>query len=151
MECRGSGLWLAASHRSAHASPDQGKSWTPIPAPAPGVEWYGITGLDAALLAATSHGLFRSQDQGRSWQRAEGELGQSTVTSVLAHPVRAGLAFAAQYDKVFLSIDQGRRWQPLAAAGLERAAIRSLAVLADQPGRLFALVAGRGVFATDLE
>jgi photosystem II stability/assembly factor-like uncharacterized protein len=146
-------LLLAASSRAVYQSPDEGRTWTQLPASDPGIEWNQIASMPAAgvLLAATSHGLLRSADGGQTWSAASGDLGRATVASVLPHPERAGIAFAAQYDHVFISSDQGLRWTPIASRGLERASVRALAVAKGNPARLYALVAGRGVFFTDLE
>jgi len=73
------------------------------------------------------------------------------VTAVLANPERRGRVFAAQYDRVYFSDGDGLQWKFLETSGLERAAVRALAMMPNKPGRLFALVAGRGVFYTDLE
>ena len=157
--CEGGGATIvAASSRAAYSSADAGRSWTALSAgetAAAGMEWNQIA-VSAApggtWLAGTSHGLLRSVDQGRSWQRAAaGELATATVASVIAHPGRSGHAFAAQYNQVFLSTDDGRSWRPLTTAGLNRGVVRALAILPEAPNRLFALVAGRGVFVTELE
>ena len=145
---------FAVSSRAAYASRDHGKTWTPLAPPAgPPVEWNQITASPASgtVMAATSHGLLRSMDAGQTWTPAAGELGEGTVSSVLFHPERPGHAFAAQYDRIFVSSGDGLGWKPLAAQGLERAAIRALAIAKGWPGRLYALVAGRGVFSIDLE
>ncbi len=153
LTCEGPHL-LAASNRAVYQSPDAGRTWTQLPAAAdPAIEWNQLASLGAGgvLLAATSHGLLRSADAGRTWSATPGDLGSGTVATVLSHPGRSGAVFAAQYDRIFLSSDQGLQWTPLASRGLERASIRALAILTGRPARLFALVAGRGVFFTDLE
>ena len=149
-----SGGLLAVSSRAAYASRDSGKTWTQLSQPAdPSIEWNQIAAApgSGAVIAATSHGLLRSVDAGQAWTRAAGDLGEGTVASVLVHPDRPGHAFAAQYDRIFFSSDDGRGWKPLAAQGLERAAIRALAIAKGWPNRLYALVAGRGVFSIELE
>ena len=150
--CRGADL-LAVSSRAPYSSPDAGRTWQPLPSLADrSVEWNQLAmSAGGTAMAATSHGLLRSGDAGRVWERAAGDLGATTVTSVLAHPERAGHAFAAQYDRIFFSSDDGRAWTPLASQGLERAAVRALAIAKGQPDRLYALVAGRGVYYIDLE
>jgi photosystem II stability/assembly factor-like uncharacterized protein len=140
---------------AAYRSNDAGGSWVELPKPAgasASLEWNQLTAAEpGVLLGATSHGLIRSTDEGQSWAFAAGELGQVTVNGVLTHPARPGQAFAAQFDRIFFSSDKGSHWTPLLASGLERAAIRALAILRDEPGRLYALVAGRGVFSINLE
>jgi photosystem II stability/assembly factor-like uncharacterized protein len=145
-------LLFAVSSRGAYHSPDGGKTWAELPSPDASIEWNQLAAsTGGALLAATSHGLMRSTDSGRTWAPAPGDLGLATVASVLAHPERNNHLFAAQHDRIFFSTDDGRQWAPLPTQGLERAAIRALAVAKGKPGRLYALAAGRGVFAIDLE
>lgn len=151
MACDGSRL-LAVTGQAAMQSGDGGQTWTPLAPPDAALEWNQLApaGRDA-LLAATSHGLLRSADGGRTWTPAPGELGRATVSTVVAHPERPGCLFAALYDQVFASTDDGLSWKALPSQGLERAAIRALAIVKGRPGRLYALAAGRGVFVTDLE
>jgi photosystem II stability/assembly factor-like uncharacterized protein len=141
---------LAVSSRSAFESPDTGRTWTALPSPDASIEWNQIASVPGGiLLAATSHGLLRSAEGGQQWSAVPGDLGRATVTAVLAE--RRGRVFAAQYDRVYFSDGDGLQWNLLETSGLERAAVRALAMTPNKPGRLFALVAGRGVFYTDLE
>lgn len=157
--CDGGGATIvAASSRSAYSSADAGRSWTALAAGSSELEWNQVAVSPAAAaapggvwLAATSHGLLRSADRGRSWERTTGELSAATVASVISHPQRAGQVYAAQYNQVFVSTDDGRNWRALATAGLDRGVVRALAILPEAPNRLYALVAGRGVFVTELE
>ena len=116
------------------------------------MEWNQLAATGTGgLLAATSHGLLSSANGGQTWSVTPGELGRATVTSVLVHPERAGHIFASQYDRIFFSSGDGLDWAALATKGLERAAVRALAIAQGKPGRLYALAAGRGVFYIDLE
>ena len=149
--CLGSQV-LAVTGRAAYRSADAGRTWIELPKPNVSMEWNQIAASAAgSVLAATSHGLLRSSDAGQTWAVAPGQLGQATVTGVIPHPERRGQLFAAQYDRLFISSDDGLQWTPIETRGLERAAVRALAVTKGKPGRLYALVAGRGVFYTDWE
>ncbi len=152
LACAGSRL-LAVTRRGAFQSPDAGLTWAELPPPDASLDWnqFAFTGDGPLLLAATSLGLRRSEDGGQTWSPATGELGNASVSSVAAHPERPGLVFASLYDSVFVSRDAGLHWTPLPSRGLERAAVRTLAIVNGWPNRLYALVAGRGVFVTDLE
>ena len=149
--CQGASLF-AASNRAVYRSADMGRTWVELGKPEPSMEWnqLAVTGT-GGLLAATSHGLLSSANGGQTWSPTPGDLGRATVTSVLAHPERKGHIFAAQYDRVFFSAGDGLEWTALAVKGLERAAVRALAIAQGKPGRLYALAAGRGVFYIDLE
>ncbi len=149
--CQGTSLY-AASNRAVYRSSDVGRTWVEWGKPEPAMEWNQLAATrTGGLLAATSHGLLSSANGGQSWSATPGELGRNTVTSVLAHPERNGQVFAAQYDRIFFSSGDGLEWTALATKGLERAAVRALAIAKGKPGRLYALAAGRGVFYIDLE
>ncbi len=149
--------WMQASGRNLAAlnsstaivSRNGGATWSTCSAPAPGVAWYALaidpSSPDVAL-AATSRGLYRSEDACRAWTPAMNGLDQATAEAVLFHPTRTGEAFVAQAGKVFLSIDRGRNWRPLDSTGGFWPS--SFLIPASAPDRLFALVPGRGVFST---
>ncbi|MBM3739765.1 MAG: hypothetical protein FJW39_28700 [Acidobacteria bacterium] len=125
--------------------------WALMSPPAPGAEWYQTAVSGGAVLAATSHGVFRSTDSGQSWTAAKGTPGGSTATAILAHPTLPGVAFAAAGESVYVSRDGGVNWNALSAAGLGPAFVRSLAIVPRHPERLYALAAARGIYITDWE
>ncbi|MFN7923010.1 MAG: hypothetical protein U0Q16_23105 [Bryobacteraceae bacterium] len=141
---------VAASQRRGAVSIDGGVTWKTLSPVAPSAEFYDFAATGRYLLAATSHGLFRSQDSGRSWLRAS-EPGPDTVHQVFVHPARPDVAFLAQFDSVWTSTDGGQTWRRMARPGLTGAAIHSLAVAGDRPERLYALTSAHGVFVTEWE
>jgi photosystem II stability/assembly factor-like uncharacterized protein len=103
-----------------------------------------------ALIAATSTGLMRSEDGGKSWQFVLNGLERSTVGAICRHPHEPGVLYAAQYGDVFESRDNGRSWTRISPAE-PRMSIKELAILPDRADRLFALTQRQGVFALPLE
>ncbi len=147
----GAGPVAALTAEGAFRSEDGGASWTACGQPAAGAAWYGLA-LDAAgetALAATSLGLFRSGDRCGTWQPVEG-LGQGTASAVLIDPRHAGEAFAAQFGRVFHSIDGGLSWRALDDQGRNGGYPSALLVLPEAPRQLFALFPRRGILATSI-
>ncbi len=142
---------VVATTGALFISTDAGTAWSPFSRPREDSEIYDLAlrgGPNGAILAATSHGLFRSIDQAKTWKSAGIEAG--TVSSVIWHPSRAAEAYAVQYGRVYRSIDGGIVWNPLERKGMEGVTIRSLAIDATLPDRLFVLTASRGIFWYDV-
>ena len=144
---------LAAVSRSAlYVSEDLGRSWQPRTKPA-NCEIYQISLADRGwglMLAATSRGLYRSIDQGRTWTRPLGGVSDATVNAVLLHPLRNQECFAAMFGKVYRSNDYGASWQLFDSSGLEGTSVRSFKILPESPDRLLVVTAARGVFVHSL-
>jgi photosystem II stability/assembly factor-like uncharacterized protein len=144
------GRVLVIGQGGAAWSLDEGASWTPLRAPAEGAEWNAIAAYESVLLAATSHGLFRSIDDGETWARVQSPVSSDSVSNAVFHRARPGVAFAAQYGAIFVSRDAGETWTRL-DGDLASNSIHSLTLLPEHPGRVYALVAGRGIYFTDWE
>jgi len=130
---------------------EDGVQWQAA-SPLPGnAEPYALVALERnILLAATSSGLMRSEDLGRSWESVLGGLQQGTVRTVYKHPSRPGVLFAAQYGDVYQSQDDGHSWSRISPDKSE-VSIRELAIVPSQSDRLFVLTQRQGVFALPLE
>ncbi len=106
---------------SVWTSADGGESWAPAASSPKGVVTDLVIDPSApgALLAATSQGLFRSDDDARSWQSlavgADPDLGLSRYASDLAFdPTAPGTLYAALVGaspNVVKSLDGGATWQ----------------------------------------
>jgi photosystem II stability/assembly factor-like uncharacterized protein len=95
-------------------------------------------GPDHTYLAATSDGLLRSADAGRSWERRT--LGAArSVTALAASPRDAHLVLAATPLGVFRSEDAGATWA--GPASFAETTIRSLALLPADDRVVFAMTA----------
>ncbi len=102
------------------------------------------------MLAATSRGLAKSRDAGRTWQLEPGTLDGSSISALCRHPSQPGVLFAATFGGIYRSRDRGRTWTPLAAGMGHPDDVITLLVLPGSPDRLLALSRSRGVYAIAL-
>ncbi len=139
----------AVTDSGAFASFDAGRTFAACGTPAPGIQWYSVAVRNAGaptVLAASSHGLFRSTDGCRTWSlMATGGLDAGTVSAVIAHPQNAAEFFAVQGGVVWRSIDGGLVWRPLNDTGRDGSYPAALLILPAAPDRLFAWFPRRGV------
>ena len=151
----GGGRVLIASRQKAAMSSDNGASWIHLPVAVNGLgsenfEWEGFAfnPADRSLVAATSHGIFLLETSQSRWRETKGPESAS-VSSIVFHPKSPNVVFAAQQSTVLFSTDGGRTWRGLVRNGLSLPAqIKCLTTLPSEPGRLYALVARRGVYST---
>ena len=131
-------------------SGDGGESWTKAGAGLPSFAVRAIAADPndpARLFAAFEQGLFRSVDGGVSWAKVEGALAKEDVEAVAVAP--DGKVYAGSFGGVFRSADGGVTFAPI-GEGLPLSDVRALAV-AGSPPRLWAGLAGGGVWSTALE
>lgn len=94
------------------------------------------------LLLGTHHGLYRSQDGGRSWS-FEGLSGQDAMN--LARP-SANTVWAAGHNVLMKSTDGGRTWQDVRPGGLPGLDVHGFAVDPRNPQIVYAAIAGQGLY-----
>ena len=94
------------------------------------------------LLLGTHQGLFRSSDGGRTWAKA-GLDGNDAMN--LARPSGETL-WVAGHNVLAKSTDGGTTWTDVRPAGLPSLDIHGFAVDRGHPGRLYAAVAGEGLY-----
>jgi photosystem II stability/assembly factor-like uncharacterized protein len=95
---------------------------------------------------AGAHGLFLSDDRGRSWSRAgEGVLPETAVSTVVVTPGPPESVYAVIDGKVWVSGDGARNWR---ATGLPVGHMDTFAVDVKKAGRLWAVAAAQ-VFGSD--
>jgi photosystem II stability/assembly factor-like uncharacterized protein len=120
-------IWVGTDSGLVQLTRDGGRTWkdvTPQGVPA----WAKIASLDASALepgtayaAVDSHRLddfsphlYRTRDYGATWDEITTGLPAGQFTTVLrADTVRKGLLFAGTDTGVFVSFDDGNRWQTL--------------------------------------
>jgi photosystem II stability/assembly factor-like uncharacterized protein len=106
-----------------------------------------ITTQSNGLLAATSGGLKRLNEVDGTWATVPGILAIGSVTALCKHPVHPHILFAAQYGKLYQSVDDGRTWSAISPGDADSGSIQSLVILESLPNRLFVLTQGRGVYS----
>jgi photosystem II stability/assembly factor-like uncharacterized protein len=115
-------------------------------------ELYALAASESgALLLATSRGLKRSEDNGRSWRAVAGELDGNTVYSICRHPAERGVMFAAHYGIIFRSQDDGRTWSRFSIDTPGLPPVKQLIVAPTSRARLLALTHNQGIFSILLE
>jgi photosystem II stability/assembly factor-like uncharacterized protein len=98
-----------------------------------------------ALVLGTHAGLYRSADGGRTWRKAELD-GNDAMN--LAQP-SADTVWAAGHLVLAKSTDGGATWLDVRPDGLPSLDVHAFAVDPDEPSRLYAAVAGEGLFRSD--
>jgi photosystem II stability/assembly factor-like uncharacterized protein len=139
-------------------SVDQGRSWQPAMLPDNSYYLYDLAlpaSRDVAILAATSRGLLRSNDEGAHWKLVTEGVPAATVDSVQFNPEQKppgqkAEAFLVQFGAVYRTVDGGESWQSFSNDELRDAAIRTLWFAPDLPRRIFALTTARGALVFDL-
>lgn len=152
-------LWVGSDDGLVHVSQDGGAHWqdvTPAGLPA----WSQINSIEAspldagaAYFAATLYKtdddrpyLYRTADYGRHWTRIDDGIDRAHFTRVVrADPARRGLLYAGTEGGVYVSFDDGGRWQPL-QLNLPRVPVTDLTV---KEGDLVAATEGRGFWVLD--
>jgi photosystem II stability/assembly factor-like uncharacterized protein len=152
-------LWAGSDDGLVHVSRDGGKTWKNV-TPARLPEWIMINAIDAspheaggAYVAATMYKsddfrpyLYRTSDYGATWSRIDGGIDPMHFTRVVrADPARRGLLYAGTERGMYVSFDDGARWQPL-QLNLPVVPITDLTV---KEGDLVAATQGRGFWVLD--
>jgi photosystem II stability/assembly factor-like uncharacterized protein len=96
----------------------------------------------ARLLLGTHQGLFGSSDAGRTWRRA-GLSGHDAMN--MARPSRKSI-WVAGHNVLAKSTDGGTSWVDVRPDGLPSLDIHGFALDPRYPGRLYAAVAGEGLY-----
>ncbi len=125
-------LWAGTDDGRVHLSRDAGATWTEI-TPEGLPEWATVNTIELsahgpgrAFLAVQRYRMddfqpyvYRTDDYGASWTRltngTNGIPGDHFVRVVREDPDRKGLLYAGTEFGMYVSFDDGRRWQPLPA------------------------------------
>ncbi len=119
-------IWAGTDDGLIHVTRDGGKTWKDVTPPGL-TPWSKVSQLDTSrfddqtVYAAVNRlrlddlkpHIYRTHDGGATWQEIVRGLPDSPVNTVRADPVRKGLLFAGTETSVWVSIDDGGRWQPL--------------------------------------
>ncbi|HET6254747.1 MAG TPA: hypothetical protein VFE32_11765 [Puia sp.] len=122
----GSTIWAGTDDGLVHVTHDGGATWKKVTPP--GVaDWAKISLIDAghfdvntAYVAVNGIRLddmhphiYRTHDGGVTWSEIVGGLPDDPINVVREDPSRKGLLLAGSERAVYISFDDGARWQPL--------------------------------------
>ncbi len=120
-------LWAGSDDGLLHLTTNGGASWRNV-TPPDMPEWATVSTIDpsphdrgTAYMAVTRYKLddyepllYRTTDSGRTWTRINDGIREGDFTRVIrADLVRPGLLYAGTETGIYVSFDDGTRWQPL--------------------------------------
>ena len=120
-------LWAGSDDGLIHVTRDGGATWSNVTPPEL-PEWTRISIVDAsphrrgsAYVAGNRYQLndfspylYKTTDYGRTWTRIDGGIRRGDFTRVIREdPARAGLLYSGTERGVWVSFDDGARWQSL--------------------------------------
>lgn len=156
---RASTIWIGTDDGLIHKTDDDGKTWTNVTPPEL-TPWSKVVMLVAshfdvntAYAAIDRHRLtdnepyiYRTRDGGKTWQKITSGLPAGVyMQNVTEDPQRKGLLFCGTELSVFVSFDDGDRWQPL-QMNLPHVSMRDLQV---RDNDLVVATHGRGFWVLD--
>jgi photosystem II stability/assembly factor-like uncharacterized protein len=122
-------LWTGSDDGLVHLSVDAGQNWSNVTPPTL-PEWAQINSIEihptekgGLYLAATRYKLddfkpylFKTLDYGKTWEQINDGIERDHFTRVVrADPNRAGLLYAGTERGIYVSFDDGKKWQPMQA------------------------------------
>ena len=152
-------LWAGTDDGRVHLTRDGGAKWEEV-TPRGLVKHTRITGIEpsphdpaVAYLAATRYQLddfrpyfYRTGDYGSTWTRIDAGLPMGAYArSIREDPMRKGLLFAATEIGVFVSLNDGAKWETL-QLNLPRVSVRDIRV---KDNDLVVATHGRAFWALD--
>jgi len=158
-------IWAGTNDGLVHVTQDGGKSWTNVTANIQGLPAWGTVShiepsrfdANSAYIVVDLHQVnnrdpyvFKTTDLGRSWKKITAGLPRTPLSygHVLREdPARRGLLYLGLENGLFVSLDDGEKWQPL-QNNLPAAPVYGIAV---QPrfGDLVLATYGRGFWILD--
>ncbi|HEX4599826.1 MAG TPA: glycosyl hydrolase [Gemmatimonadales bacterium] len=152
-------LWAGSDDGLVHVSRDGGATWEDATPKGLGrftrmsIVEPSHFAAGAAYLAANRYQLddfqpylFKTTDWGKSWTKITGGIPSGAYTRAIREdPVRHGLLFAGTETGLYVSFDDGARWQPL-QLNLPRSSVRDIAI---HGGDLIVATHGRAFWVLD--
>jgi hypothetical protein len=152
-------VWIGTDDGLIQLTMNDGKSWTIVTPPVV-TAWSRVTGVEAshfdfntAYASVDRHQLqdydpyiYRTRDQGKTWQRITTGLPAGVYVHVVKEDsVRQGLLFAGTERGAYVSLDDGDHWQPL-QLNLPVTSVRDFEVYGND---LIVATHGRGFWVVD--
>ena len=122
-------IWAGSDDGLVHVSRDAGKNWANVTPPESMMpEWIQINSLEAsphdpgtAYIAGTMYKwddnrpyLYRTSDYGKTWKKITNGIPDTAFTRVIREdPNKRGLLYAGTETGMYVSFDNGERWQSL--------------------------------------
>ncbi|HEX8685877.1 MAG TPA: hypothetical protein VF654_05225, partial [Pyrinomonadaceae bacterium] len=118
-------IWTGSDDGLVQVTRDNGKTWSNV-TPKGIPEWIQINSIDAspheagaAYVAATAYKsddfrpyLYRTGDYGKTWKKIDAGIPDGAFTRVVREdPARRGLLYAGTETGMYVSFDDGERWQ----------------------------------------
>lgn len=124
-------MWAGSNDGLVHVTRDGGKTWMNVTSNVPGIlTWGSVRHIEpsrydagSAYLIVDGHQennrdpwIFRTKDFGRTWKLVvtgipRGPLSYAHI--IREDPVRRGMLYAGTENALYVSFDDGDRWQPL--------------------------------------
>ncbi len=152
-------IWAGTDDGLIHVTVNGGSSWKNVTPPGL-TAWSKVSLMDASHFDTTTayaavnrircddlrpH-IYRTHDRGVTWQEIVNGLPvDEPVNAVREDPVRKGLLYAGTERAVYVSFDDGEKWQPL-RLNMPAISIRDIVIHADD---LVAGTHGRGFWILD--
>ncbi len=158
-------IWAGTNDGLVHLTRDGGATWTNVTANIPGLlPWGTISNIEpsrydagTAYLTVDGHQennrdpwVYKTTDYGRSWRLIVGGLEKTPLSYahvVREDPVRRGLLYLGTEGGLYVSFNDGERWQPL-QTNLPHAPVHWLTVQ-EHFNDLVVATYGRGIWILD--
>lgn len=152
-------MWAGSDDGRVHLTRNGGTSWEEV-TPAGMVKHTRVTGIEpsphdpaVAYLTATRYQMddfrpyiYKTSNYGKTWTRIDAGIPMGAYArSIREDPKRRGLLFAATETGVYVSLDDGARWETL-QLNLPRVSVRDLRIHDDD---LVAATHGRAFWSLD--
>jgi photosystem II stability/assembly factor-like uncharacterized protein len=152
-------IWAGTDDGLIQLTMDEGKTWQNVTPPA-FTSWSRVTGIEAshakesdAYASVDRHQLsdfnphiYRTRDQGKTWQEITRGLPQGVYVHVVKEdPGRHGMLFAGTERGAYVSFDAGDNWQPV-QLNLPVTSVRDFEVYGND---LIVATHGRGFWVID--
>jgi photosystem II stability/assembly factor-like uncharacterized protein len=156
-------VWAGSNDGLVHVTRDGGANWTDVTPPGTPT-WGTVSMIDPsphepgrAYVAVDGHQenvrdpfLFETKDFGKTWRGIVSGIPKSVLSytsAIKEDPVRPGLLYAGTANGIYLSFDDGDRWQPL-QFDLPHAIVTWIA-FQKRFGDLVVSTNGRGIYILD--